>query len=214
MTPVRVKICGITSQTDLEIVVEAGADAIGFVVDVPQSQRNLSINQANRLIESTPVFVDSVAVIVPRNLSHLEHIFKELNPSLFQIHGQKHLYKQIRDRVPNTRVIGTIQAKPGFSAQEVFKSTRLFPVVLIDSHVPGKHGGTGKVHDWRISRRIRKLLHPKPMILAGGLTPDNIKEAVYTVKPYAVDVSTGVESQPGVKDHKKVNRFIRNAKEL
>ncbi|MFW6117327.1 MAG: phosphoribosylanthranilate isomerase [Thermoproteota archaeon] len=214
MNRVRVKICGITSREDLEMVVEAGADAVGFVVDVPHSQRNISIRKANRLIESTPVFVGSVAVIVPEGLHHLRQLCQDLRPSLFQIHGKKQLYREIREDLPGIRVIGAIKAKKDFSPQETQTSTQIFDAVLIDSHLPGRQGGTGRVHDWRISKRVKELLHPKPLILAGGLSLDNIKRAVQTVRPYAVDVSTGVESKPGIKDQKKVNRFIKNAKEV
>jgi phosphoribosylanthranilate isomerase len=89
-----------------------------------------------------------------------------------------------------------------------------FDAVLLDSFVNGKYGGTGRVHDWKLSRNIRDRLNPIPLILAGGLTPFNVTEAVKIVHPYAVDVSTGVESSPGVKDSRKMFEFINNAKKV
>ncbi|MFW6110729.1 MAG: phosphoribosylanthranilate isomerase [Thermoproteota archaeon] len=214
MSQVRVKICGITSQKDLDTAVQAGADAVGFVVGVPQSKRNLSIHKADTLIESTPVFVDSVVVTVPKDPYHLRKICEEVTPTSIQIHGGKNLYKDIGERRVNTRMIGAIKAKDGLSEREIVRFTRLFDAVLIDSHVPGKHGGTGRVHDWGISKRVRDLLYPKPLVLAGGLSPDNVKEAIQTVRPYAVDVSTGVEKRPGIKDPEKVTKFIKKTKEV
>ncbi len=97
---------------------------------------------------------------------------------------------------------------------EAVKAANAFDAVLVDSFVSGKFGGTGRVHDWELSKRVKRLIHPKPLILAGGLNPENVQDAVRAVQPYAVDVSTGVESQPGIKDSKKVFEFIKNAKEV
>ncbi|OYT45966.1 hypothetical protein B6U84_01330 [Candidatus Bathyarchaeota archaeon ex4484_40] len=101
MSRVRVKICGITSQRDLLVAAEAGADAVGFVVDLPQSPRNLSTDKAKRLIRDTPVFVKTVVVTIPKNLSRLEEIYRELNPDVIQVHGITHMHKEIRGRLPD-----------------------------------------------------------------------------------------------------------------
>jgi phosphoribosylanthranilate isomerase len=100
------------------------------------------------------------------------------------------------------------------AVDEAVKAANTFDAVLVDSFVAGRFGGTGKVHDWELSKRVRQKVHPKPLILAGGLNPENVQDAVRVVKPYAVDVSSGVESQPGIKDSKKVFEFIKNAKEV
>ena len=213
MTRVRVKICGITSPKDLLTAVEAGADAVGFIVDVPQSPRNLSVDKAGKLIQATPVFVDTVMVTVPEDVSHLEKIYEESNANIIQVHASSHLHKEIRERLPDACLICGIQARFEVAIDTVLEAVGLFNALLIDSHVLGKYGGTGTTHDWGLSRRIRELIHPKPLILAGGLRPENVSEAIRTVKPFAVDVSTGVESRPGVKDRKKVFEFIRNAQE-
>ncbi|NVM53496.1 MAG: phosphoribosylanthranilate isomerase [Candidatus Helarchaeota archaeon] len=214
MSRVRVKICGITSLKDLKTAVEAGTDAVGMVVDVSQSPRNVSITQAKKLIEATPVFIDTVAVTIPENVAYLMKIYKELNPSFIQVHGLENSLGEIREKLSDAHLIGGIQVKSGLDIDYVVKITNYFDAILLDSFVPGKKGGSGVTHDWEISKRIKEAIHPKPLILAGGLTPQNIKTAINTVKPYAVDVSSGVEASPGIKDRTKVIEFIKNAKEV
>lgn len=209
---VRVKICGITSTKDLFTAVEAGADAVGFVVNVPQSPRNLSLNKAKEIVKSTPIFVETVIVTVTNDINQLVKIQKELNPSSIQIHGLKE-YHEIRRSLSDTHLIGAIQADSQ-ALKNAMEVADTLDAVLLDSYVPGKYGGTGITHDWELSKRIREAIHPKPLIMAGGLKPENVKEAIQLVKPYAVDVSSGVESQPGIKDPKKVSEFIKNAKEV
>ena len=97
---------------------------------------------------------------------------------------------------------------------KVLEVAKAFEAILMDSPIPGRYGGTGKTHDWELSRRVRDAIHPKPLILAGGLTSENVEEAIRIVKPYAVDVSSGVESHPGLKDRSKVFEFIKRAKEV
>ena len=213
MSRVRVKICGITSLKDLLIAVEAGADAVGFIVDVPQSPRNLSINEAKKLMKATPVFVETVTVTVPKDLNHLETIYKELNPGIIQVHGVDHLQKEIQERLPGTRLIGAVQAKTDLEIDTILEATDAFDAILLDSYISGQYGGSGRTHDWGLSKRVKEAIYPKPLILAGGLRPENVKEAICAVKPYAVDVSSGVESRPGVKDRKKVFDFIKNVEE-
>jgi len=213
LSRVRVKVCGITSFKDLNMVVEAGADAVGFVVDVPQSSKSLSLDEAEKLIRATPVFVETVAVTVFACLKSLKEICEKLNPDLVQVHGLR-FNEKIRETFPNTRLIGAVQAKSEGAVVAALDLSKTFDAVLVDSHVHGSYGGTGKTHDWNLSRRIRDVIHPKPLILAGGLTPENVKEAIRVVKPHAVDVSSGVESRPGAKDRYKVLQFIERAKEV
>jgi phosphoribosylanthranilate isomerase len=211
---VKVKICGITSNEDLVTAVEAGADAVGFVVNVPSSSRNLTPEKAERLMKNTPVFVKNVVVTVPKRLSELVEIYERLRPGILQIHGYNLSGSVIREKLANTCLIRGIQVKSDHAVDEAVKATNTFDAILVDSFVPGRFGGTGQVHNWELSKRVRQKVHPKPLILAGGLNPENVQDAVRIVKPYAVDVSSGVESQPGIKDSKKVFEFIKNAKEV
>jgi len=214
MSGVRVKICGITSLKDLFIAVEAGADAVGFIVDVPRSPRNLSINEAKKLMKSTPVFIETVAVTVPKDLNHLETIYRKLDPDIVQVHGLGDLSNEIRERLPNARLIGAVHVESDLAIDTALQTADIFDAILLDSYVLGKYGGTGKTHNWELSKHVRDAIYPKPLILAGGLKPKNVKEAIFMVKPYAVDVSSGVESNPGIKDRKKVSEFIKNVREV
>lgn len=214
MSRVRVKICGITSLEDLHVAIEAGADAAGFIVDVPRSPRNLPIRKVRELIRATPVFVEAVTVTAPKNLNHLQRICKALDPDVVQVHGSSLLHEEIRERLLDRRLIGAIQAESDLMIDRVLEVAKALDAILMDSPIPGRHGGTGKTHDWELSRRVRDAIHPKPLILAGGLTTENVEEAIRKVKPYAVDVSSGVESRPGSKDGSKVFEFIKRAKEV
>ncbi|MGQ9722156.1 MAG: phosphoribosylanthranilate isomerase [Candidatus Jordarchaeum sp.] len=214
MSPVRVKICGITSTEDLHTAVKAGADAVGFVVNVPESPRNLSVEKAKEIMKSAPLFVQTVIVTVLRDVNHLEKIHEELNTGTIQVHGSNQMYREIRERLPDTRLIGAIPAETKNALNTATQAAETLDAILLDTHVPGKYGGTGKTHDWNLSKQVRDAIHPKPLILAGGLKPENVKQSITRVKPYAVDVSSGVEVRPGVKDPRKVYRFVKNAKEV
>jgi phosphoribosylanthranilate isomerase len=214
MNAVRVKICGITRKEDLDAAVAAGADAVGFVVGVASSPRNIALEKAEKLIRQVPPFVKSVLVTVPRGIDEFE-MYEKLNPDAIQIHGEKlHTAASVRLKIPNTLLIGAVNAKGANALDVVSKAAKIFDAVLLDSFANGRYGGTGIVHDWELSKRVKQAIHPKPLILAGGLTPENVAEAVRTVRPYAVDVSSGVELQPGIKGHKKIIEFIKNAKDV
>jgi phosphoribosylanthranilate isomerase len=211
MGRVRVKICGITRREDLDAAVAAGADAVGFVVGAASSPRNIALEKAEKLIRQVPPFVKSVLVMVPASLEELVETCKALNPDAVQIHGEN-LFGAVREKLPTTLLIGAVKANPTDAVDNAAKAAKMFDAVLLDSFVQGKHGGTGVIHDWDLSLHIKQVIHPKPLILAGGLNPENVAEAVRTVEPYAVDVSSGVERQPGVKDNRKMVKFVKNAK--
>jgi len=212
---VRVKICGITREEDLAVAVAAGADAVGFLVGVPSSPRNLTLKRAEKLLRQVPIFVDSVVVTAPQNIEGLAKICERLKPIAIQIHGKKQLEaSEIREIIRNTRLIKTIYVNPEALSETTIKDSKIFDAILLDSFTRGQYGGTGRIHDWKLSRQIREAVAPTPVILAGGLKPENVKEAILTVQPYAVDVASGVELRPGIKDPEKVRAFVENAKEI
>lgn len=204
---VRIKVCGITSLADLDMVVGLGVDAVGFVVNVPDSPRNLSIERAVELVGATPLFVDSVVVTVPRSIEDLRNIVDVVKPDVIQVYGPIISEADLKELFPGIRIITPVSVGEGFSVDSV-NDLPLYDGVLVDTYLPGRYGGTGRTHDWRLTRYIRDLVSPKPLILAGGLSPENVGEAIRIVEPYGVDVSSGVESRPGVKDPDKVYRFI------
>ena len=208
MRRVRVKICGITNKKDLETAVDAGADALGFVVDVPESLRSVSLARARDLIEATPPFVQAVIVSVFQTFDHLETLCSCLAPDAVQLAGKLPRDDSIYEKVGSARVIGTIAVNDQAVSQAALSLAARCDAVLADSCVPGAHGGTGVPHDWAVSRAIRERIAPTPLILAGGLTPGNVRAAIETVHPYAVDVSSGVEVRPGIKDRAKIHAFI------
>jgi phosphoribosylanthranilate isomerase len=211
---IRVKICGITRKEDLDAAAEAGADAVGFVVGVASSPRNLSLSEAERLIRQVPPFVKSVLVTVPRSIDDFA-AYEKLNPDVIQIHGENlHAAASVRLKLPNTLLIGAVNAQLATDLDAVSIVSKMFNAVLLDSFADGRYGGTGVVHDWELSKRVKQVIQPKPLILAGGLNPENVAEAVRTVEPYAVDVSSGVEQQAGIKSHRKIVEFVKNAKDV
>jgi phosphoribosylanthranilate isomerase len=210
-----VKICGITREEDLAVAVDAGADAVGFLVGVPASPRNMTMERAKLLINKVPIFVDSVVVTAPKAVEDLVEISETLKPSAIQIHGTKRFVaSEIREKVRDTRLIKTVYVKPDSLNEENVEDLQSYDAILLDSFTKDQYGGTGKVHDWTISKQIKDAVAPVPVVLAGGLNPQNVKEAVVAVQPYAVDVASGVELKPAVKDHKKVYAFVENAKEI
>ena len=210
---VMVKICGITREEDLEAAVDAGADSLGFVVGVHSSPRNLSLPMARRLIAKVPRNVKNVAVTVYENIDRLKQTYSELKPDYLQLHGDLRQILELPHEIERDRVIVAVDGRATNALDAAAEFSGIFQFVLLDTAGDGGLGGTGMVHDWHSSRRIRNKIHPAHLILAGGLTPRNVGEAIRVVKPYGVDISTGVEKKPGIKDHKKMREFVAKAKE-
>jgi len=215
MRVVRVKICGITRKEDLLDAVNAGADAVGVIVEVPSSPRNLNLEEAEKLMKYVPIFVDCVAVTVPANIQILIEICERLKPSYVQIHGDRRLdVSLIRSNHPETGLIRALHVESSEDVENAIESSEFFDAILTDSRVEGKFGGTGITHNWELSKRVKQAIYPKPLILSGGLNPRNVRNAIDVVKPHVVDVCSGVEQCPGVKDPSKIFNFVKNAKEV
>jgi phosphoribosylanthranilate isomerase len=215
MRTVRVKICGLTRKEDLAFAVTAGADAVGFLVGVPSSPRNLSMEKAKKLISQVPIFVNTVVVTTAMRNEWIVKVCEKLKPSVIQIHGKEQITSlKFHPSTKDLRIIKTIYIKDNILKEIKLKNFKDFDAILFDSYSKRHYGGTGKVHDWSLSKRIKEIIAPVPIILAGGLKPENVKKAIISVEPYAVDVASGVEISPGVKDHKKVKAFIENAKQI
>jgi phosphoribosylanthranilate isomerase len=209
----RVKICGVTNEADARHAALAGADAVGLNF-YPGSPRCIDAATAGLILRELPPFVEAVGLFVNQPL---RPVFEFLHPlgrvRTIQWYGE---HRELSDCFP----YHLIPAFPVRDADSLLAITRyldtcrglnrLPAAVLVDAHVPGQHGGTGKQVPWELLAAFQPGL---PLILAGGLTPDNVAEAVRVVRPYAVDVASGVEYSPGHKDPDKVRRFIDNAKE-
>lgn len=216
MTKTRVKICGITNENDLCLAANAGADAVGFIVDVESSPRNLTVENASSLIRKVPIFTNSVVVTVSKDVKSLRDLCAILHPNALQIHSDRDFsdFKLLKKEFPNVFLIRAIKAYPSSVEEKALFASKNFDAVLLDSFVKGKYGGTGVVHDWKLSRHIKQIIDPTPLILAGGLNPENVTNAINYVKPHAVDVSSGVEKQPGIKDQEKIESFIKNVRKI
>jgi phosphoribosylanthranilate isomerase len=215
MNAVRVKICGITRKEDLDAAAAAGADAVGFVVGAAASPRNLSLEKAEKLFRQVPPFVKSVLVTVPISVDELVENCRKLSPDVIQIHGENRCNAAlIQEKIPSKPIITAVNANSPDALEVAQAASKMFDAVLLDSLADGQYGGTGTVHNWALSKSIRNAVHPARLILAGGLNTENVAEAVRVVQPYAVDVSSGVEIQPGKKDYQKMISFIKNAKNV
>ena len=200
MLRVRTKICGITRVEDAVCAVNAGADAIGLVFYTP-SPRNVSIEQAQKICAVLPPFITVVALFVDEQASVIEHVCKSVPISLLQFHGNESESDCMGFSIPYIKAIRVQFDSDVHHAEVKYKSAQ---AILVDTYKKGVAGGTGELFDWS----LLPADHKKPLVLAGGLTPDNIRNAIRTVQPYAVDVSGGVESEKSIKDHEKVSQFI------
>jgi phosphoribosylanthranilate isomerase len=209
----KVKICGIKSERDLVMALNAGADAVGFITEVPvDSPRKISLAEASRLISKVPVFVASVLVIMPENAEQAVHMIQTARPAAVQIHNTLGIPELKKIKETGVKLIKTIPVSADSMTliKQVSGLRGIADAVLLDTVLDGKSGGTGVPHNWEISSEI-VLRSGMPIILAGGLKPENVTDAIRTVRPYAVDTASGVETD-GRKDEKKVMAFIKNAR--
>ncbi len=211
----KVKICGIKTERDLAMAINAGADAVGFITEVPvDSPRKISLAEASRLISKVPVFVTSVLVIMPENAEQAISMINKAKPSAVQVHNNLAISELSKIKETGVKLIKTISVSQNAESAKIINQVMdlhgIVDAILLDTAIEGRAGGTGAAHDWEISSEV--VLHAGvPVILAGGLNPENVREAVKLVRPYAVDAASGVETN-GRKDEKKVVDFIRNAK--
>jgi phosphoribosylanthranilate isomerase len=200
---IRVKICGITNLEDALAAAKFGADAVGFVL-YPNSPRYLKPAQAKLIIDQLPPFVTSVGVFAHQPVEEIRRMMEECGFDLVQLQG---------DESPEfcwrlgSRVVKAIRVKDHGSLKQMAEySVRAF---VLDTYRENQLGGTGERFDWDLAVQARSF---GQIILAGGLTPENVQDAIRKVQPYGVDVSTGVEKDIGKKDHVKIENFIRQAR--
>lgn len=204
-----VKICGITCVEDGLAAARAGADLLGFVF-YPPSPRSIAPQRAMKIISAVSragYAVQSVGVFVDESVAHVQQITALCGLDHVQLHGSESPQLVARLARDGLSVIKAARIAGNESLRELRRYSPHF--YLLDSYLPGTPGGSGATFDWRIASLAKDL---GPFLLAGGLTPDNVATAVRAVRPWGVDVSTGVESSPGRKDHAKMRRFIAATK--
>jgi phosphoribosylanthranilate isomerase len=208
MTPrtrTRVKICGITRGADARAAAEAGADAIGLVF-YPASPRYLSAERALEIRDALPPFVQTVALFVNPDAPQVAQVIGRVRPAMLQFHGDESPQFCAQFGMPYVKAC---RVRPGVGLLEYLRPFSAAAAWLLDSHVE-EYGGVGERFDWSLAPRERE----RPLILSGGLAPGNVAEAIRRVRPWGVDVSSGVESAKGIKDAAKIAAFItevRNA---
>ncbi len=200
----RVKICGITNLDDARLAVEYGADALGFVF-YEGSPRHVFPETVREIISHLPPFVTTVGVFVNAPPQEIREVMDLAGLDVVQLHGDEpqeecSLFPRVI-KAFRVRELSDIERLKGYSVS----------AYLLDAYDPEVPGGTGQTFNWDIAVEAKKY---GPIILAGGLTPENVADAVSRVRPYAVDVSSGVEAQKGKKDHEKMRLFIERVKKI
>ena len=200
---VKVKVCGMTNLKDTLLAVEEGSDAVGFIF-YKKSPRSVTMKLVREIVIELPPFVDTVGVFVDETAEKINKIADYCNLDMVQLHGDESptFCKRMRRRVIKAFRVIDMQSVKNISNFQVSG-------FILDTFSESLHGGTGKVFDWNLALPAKKF---GPVIMAGGLTPNNVRQAIQRVRPYGVDVCSGVESEPGIKDHKKIRVFLKNAK--
>ena len=200
---VKIKICGMTNMEDSLLAVKGGADAVGFIF-YKKSPRYISAKTAKNIIAELPPFVETVGVFVDESVDRINRIAESCNLSAVQLHGDESsaFCKKIRRKVIKAV---RVKGKESFEGMSAYKVSAF----LLDAYSDQQQGGTGETFDWRLVNEGKKY---GPVILAGGLDPVNVAHAIQKVKPYAVDVCSGVERIPGVKDPARLRAFIKAVK--
>jgi len=211
----RVKICGISTLEEAQSVIAAGADALGFHVELEHAKRPIGVATAAAIIQQLPPYVSSVIVTTETDPKKLIRLLKATHANTLQLQGEvsADTIAAVKAVFSNVKVYPVVHVF-GSDAIEHAKKFGDADAIIVDSadRETGARGGTGKTHDWNISKKI--IATSKiPVILAGGLNPENVEEAIYKVQPYAVDVESGVTNPDGTKDLTKVKQFIERAKQ-
>ncbi len=201
---VKVKICGITNLDDALAAIDHGADALGFVF-FKKSPRHISPAKAKAIIKKLPPFISSIGVFVNENKKNIEKIISHTGINTIQLHGNEPPKACNLSRP----AIKAIRVKAIDNLGIISRYKNKVSAFLLDTYTPEIFGGTGQIFNWDIAIEAKQF---GKIILAGGLTPENVEQAVRQVHPYAVDVSSGVEAEKGKKDYRKMKLFIERAK--
>ncbi len=212
--PLRVKLCGIRSRSDLAVALNAGADALGFIVGARhRTEDELKPAAAAELVGLLPPFVDSVMVTHLQQARSILELIRQMGATTLQLQDgiAPQELQAIRTAQPGVKLIQAIHVGDGNAANQAMAAAiaaePLVDALLLDSRTADRIGGTGQTHDWSVSRRIVERIG-KPVILAGGLRPENLRAALETVRPAAVDVNSGIEDAAGAKDPVRAEAFV------
>ncbi|MBM9616775.1 phosphoribosylanthranilate isomerase [Desulfobulbus rhabdoformis] len=208
---VRVKICGTTRLSDALCAVDAGVDALGFIF-FAKSPRNIEPDSAKAIIAQLPPFVDTVGVFVNEAKEKLQEIVEHCGLNTVQLHGQESpdYCRSLALALPSCRLLKAFRVGPQTTAADIAPYAGCVQGYLLDTFQKDAVGGTGKAFDWAL---IERLQLSRPLLLAGGLDCDNVGTALRNVAPYGLDANSGLEDAPGVKNHTKIQTFLRLVRE-
>lgn len=214
---VRIQIAGVSTLEEALALERMGADALGFTVRLPSGVHDgLTEAKARSIIAALPPFVSTVAITYVDNAREAVDLCRYLGVSTLQLHGEFPAsdMELVRAGLPHLKIIRAVHVSGPQALVQARSLARRVDALILDTYDPetGRHGATGKTHDWSISRQIVESV-PAPVILAGGLTAENVAAAIRTVRPWGVDVHTGVEDAEGRRDLAKMRRFIAAARE-
>ena len=214
----RVKICGIKNIDDALKAIEFGADAIGLLVGQEHSSKDfITVKQAKEIVSKIPPFISTVLVTHTTDENEVIKMIKEIGVSTVQLHsdiGIKEI-KTIKDSCPNIKILKLIHIIDEQSIEQVKVFKDVVDAILLDTinFDTNQVGGTGKIHNWEIDKRIVEETTAK-IIVAGGLNKDNVNDAITKISPFGVDANSGVQNKEGFKDYDKLREFIFNAKNI
>jgi len=212
----RTKICGIRTQQDAEVVLSSGADALGFLIGLTyETDDQVEPDFARRIIRHLPPFVASVLVTHRVDVPWVLRVLEEIGANTVQMHGPTQVQdlRALRDGLKKkaVKIIQAVHVDGPKALDRAKEVAEVVDAILLDTKANGRLGGTGVTHDWSISRLIVDSI-PRKVILAGGLNPENVAAAIEAVRPFAVDVNSGVEASDHSKDEAKVRAFVERAR--
>ncbi|MCK5853249.1 phosphoribosylanthranilate isomerase [bacterium] len=213
---VKIQIAGVSSLDDSIRLIDLGVEGLGFTLRLPSGiHDDLTEEKAREIIAELPPFVGSVLITYITNPIEAVDFCKYLGVNTIQLHApvEKGVMTEIKKRLLNIKIIKSINVVDLSAIDDTKTAAEEADAIILDTYDPesGRHGATGLTHDWTISRQIVESC-PKPVILAGGLNPDNVAEAIRKVQPWGVDVHTGIENFDGSPNHKKAADFVKNAR--
>ena len=207
---IKVKICGVRTPEDAGKCVACGADAVGMLL--APSPRRISIEQAAGIVDKLPPFVTPVIVMMPASAQDAVNAAAAIRPGAIQLQGDEppQMLREIKRAMPHIKLIKAVHVGDGEEMDKARAYEGITDAILLDTMSPNR-GGSGQTHDWGLSREIASGIKT-PVVLAGGLSPANVAEAIRVVRPFAVDVASGVEGNGRVKDIRLIEQFIENAR--
>lgn len=205
----KIKVCGLTRKQDVELAVELGAWALGFIF-YEKSPRAILAGNVRKLLSEVPTNIKTVGVFVNEPISSIRKSVETSGITAVQLHGEEspEFCVTLKKELPQIEIIKAIRPKDAQDLRHFSNFLPLIQAVLLDTYSPHARGGTGQIADWTLAAQAKAL---GPLILAGGLNTENVQAAIEAVHPDAIDVSSGLEDAPGIKSESKMKNFFKNA---